>query len=343
MSEVEPLHQDPVSDEAGLWCFRIAEADLDEVETAQFESWMAASPDHRAAFDRAVFVWRSLDGSQTTPALLDIRLKALEALRGPEVKRAGRIRNWRLPGAVAAAVVVALLATFLAVRDRATIYETGIGERRQIVLADGSRLSLDAATRVEVDYTDDRRALTLLAGRAKFDVAKNPLRPFSVAAGDKMVVAIGTSFSVERLRSQVDVVLYEGQVAVMKPAPGTSPRPVPLDARIPVDQALRPGQEMTLPDGDHPVHVAGVDEPRALSWESGQLSFVDEPLGEVVERMNRYSQTRLVVGDAETAGLLVSGVFDATDTSSFLEGLAGVFSVRSRTQDGKVVLTKVRG
>lgn len=342
MSEAEPFYQDPISDEAGLWCFRIAEADLDEAETAQFESWMAASPDHRDAFDRAVFVWRSFDGSQATPALLDIRLKALEALRGPEAEGPRWMRRWRLPAAVAATFALILLTSFMLLRDTGTVYETGIGERRQIVLADGSRLSLDAATRVEVAYTDDRRALTLLSGRAKFDVAKNPLRPFSVAVGDKTVVAIGTSFSVERLRSQVDVVLYEGQVAVMKQAPATAPRSARPAASILLDKALKPGQEMTLPDGNGPIHIAGVDEPRALSWETGQLSFTDEPLGEVVERMNRYSRTNLTVGDAETARLLVSGVFDATDTSSFLEGLAGVFSVRSRTQDGKVVLTKVR-
>src|SRR3546814_13586908 len=58
------------------------------------------------------------------------------------------------------------------------------------------------------------RQVELLAGRAKFDVAKDPQRPFTVAAGDKLVVAVGTSFSVELIDGQVRVILYEGQVEV---------------------------------------------------------------------------------------------------------------------------------
>src|SRR3546814_19363224 len=58
------------------------------------------------------------------------------------------------------------------------------------------------------------RQVELLAGRAKFDVAKDPQRPFTVAAGDKLVVAVGTRFSVELIDGQVRVILYEGQVEV---------------------------------------------------------------------------------------------------------------------------------
>lgn len=56
-------------------------------------------------------------------------------------------------------------------------YQTGVG-RRVVALADGSMLSLDASTRVDVRYLGDRRELWLRSGRAKFVVAKDPLRLF---------------------------------------------------------------------------------------------------------------------------------------------------------------------
>src|SRR3546814_18419265 len=79
------------------------------------------------------------------------------------------------------------------------VYATGLGERRVVMLDDDSRLSLDANTRVRVKYSRAGRQLWLEAGRARFEVAKDPLRPFSVAAAGKIVVATGTEFSVELL------------------------------------------------------------------------------------------------------------------------------------------------
>jgi hypothetical protein len=149
-----------------------------------------------------------------------------------------------------------------------------------VVLADGSKVSLDAATRVDVSYRHDGRALRLEQGRAKFDVAKDPLRPFAVAAGDETVVATGTEFSVELVRRQVRVVLYEGHVAVLGPASvkGT-PQPVRLAARAaPADQLLVPGRELVMNASAQVATVAAADPVRTLAWEGGQLVFVDEPL-----------------------------------------------------------------
>src|SRR3546814_1402664 len=94
---------------------------------------------------------------------------------------------------------------------RPTAYATEIGERQLAVLEDGSQVSLDAATKVNVRMKEAGRQVELLAGRAKFDVAKDPQRPFTVAAGDKLVVAVGTSFSVALIDGQVRVILYAGQ------------------------------------------------------------------------------------------------------------------------------------
>src|SRR3546814_14684556 len=50
---------------------------------------------------------------------------------------------------------------------------------------------------------------------------KDPLRPFSVAAAGKIVVATGTEFSVELLGRETRVILYEGHVAVLNGSAAT--------------------------------------------------------------------------------------------------------------------------
>jgi transmembrane sensor len=204
-------------EEAVAWCMRMAEGRLTSAEQRDFDAWLSHAG-HREAFADAVAVWQGLEGLDDQPELIRARGQALESFRQANSRRwAKRFSDgWRWPAGLAAALVLAICGAVYWMGDRVQVYETGIGERRVAVLDDGSKLSLDAATRVEVRFTDERRKLELLSGRAKFDVAKNPLRPFSVEAEGKVVVAVGTSFSVERLREEVRVGLYEGRIEVLE-------------------------------------------------------------------------------------------------------------------------------
>jgi len=333
----------PIALAAGDWCLRLAERRLAPEEVDAFEAWMSADPAHREAFDRASFIWRALDGRAAPPELVGIRMDALGALHEDEPAQApapARWRDWRAISAIAAAFVLVVIAGLVLLTGGPATYETGIGERRIVMLDDGSRLSLDAASEVSVDYDGDRRALRLIRGRARFDVARDPLRPFSVAAGDKLVVATGTSFSVELLTRRVEVVLYEGRVSVLRaPADGAAPRPVTLARGQHAEQALRPGTQLALADdGGGAASLTPVDPARTLSWEAGQLAFTDEPLARAAERMNRYSRTEIAVADLAAASLPISGVFNTNDPQSFVEGITGVFPIASERTGDRIVL-----
>ena len=339
MSVVDPCPS-PRAEEAGAWCLRIAEGSQDPEQMAELEAWLATDPLNRAAFDKALFVWEAMGAEGASSALLEYRVDALQSLRDEPAPDRTTASRWRWMAA-AAALALLLTAGFLFLRDATIAYETGIGERRVAMLADGSRVSLDGATRLEADFSPHRRELRLLAGRAKFDVASDPLRPFVVTAGERSVVAIGTSFTVELVGGQFRVALYEGDVRVLD---GRADRAIGQpDATSPTigrgDRGLVPGRELVFsaqsPDG---AIVRISDPARSLAWETGQLSFDDEPLAMVVERINRHTTARFVVGDAAAARTRVSGVFDAGDADAFLEGVTGVFPVRAHWRGSEIVL-----
>jgi transmembrane sensor len=221
---------------------------------------------------------------------------------------------------------------FLVIRPETQVLETGTAERRIVRLADGSQLSLDAGSRVEVRFARHRRDLRLSSGRARFDVAKDPLRPFDVAVGDKIVVALGTSFSVELLQHQLRVVLYEGRVQVLQ-------GPSDSSGQSAEGRELTPGHEFWSTVGRQDDKVMEADVPRSVSWESGQLSFVNEPLGLAVERVNRYSQTKLVVADAAAAATRVNGVFNAGDINACVEGIKSFGSVNVTEASGRLLIS----
>lgn len=322
-------------EEAALWCLTLADGELKPADRIAFDRWVSDAENARA-FEEATRLWRAADGAAEMPELIQMRSAALENFRRTNGQRWTRrfAPRWYWVGTLAASVFVLLLTASLLYTPM-NVYKTGIGERQIAILADGSKVSLDADTEVDVKLNSDRRELTLLHGRAKFDVAKDPLRPFTVTAGDKMVVATGTSFSVELLNSEIHVLLYEGHVAVLD-RKGHAPVPQHVGSKMEAaDQALTPGKELVAAaDETAPATIHNADLQRSLSWESGQLTFDEEPLATAVERMNRYSRQKLIVGDAAAAKIRVNGVFTAGDTDAFVEGVTALNWVRvDRTGD----------
>ncbi|MBL8268734.1 FecR family protein [Steroidobacter sp.] len=327
--------------QASQWCLRLAEGDLSVEARRDFDVW-TADPENALAFEDAARVWQALERSHLSPQLIEMRRSALDKLRRAEAASwsRGTSHRWRYVS-IAASLVVILIGAALWVRFAPVTYVTGIGERQVIALADGSMLTLDAQSEVAVRYNGNRRDLSLRRGRAKFQVAKDPLRPFSVSAADKMVVATGTQFSVELLSRKVRVVLYEGAVEVLA-TETLQPVTITAATRHQRDPGLLPGRELIAPTEQAVAQTQPVDLLRAASWEAGQVAFNDEPLATAVERMNRYTNVPLEIGDEQAATVRISGVFAAGEPEAFIEGVTGVFPVRVDEVAGRRVFRSTR-
>lgn len=329
---------DTEREDAAYWSLRMHEAPLLPADRLRFENWLAGGTERRDLFERTVAAGRALDELGTSPEFLRMRQEALRSLRtvdhnGPT--RAG-LRSWF---AIAACFLLFLTMTGWWML-RPAIYETALGERRVISLPDGSVVSLDSATRIEVDYSRGARRIHLAAGRAKFTVAKNPARPFSVEAGERMIVATGTQFSVEQLSHQLRVVLYEGRVALMDTSHRGAPRLVRAGPhRLAAEELLTPGREVIMADIARDAEIGPVDLGQSSAWESGILRFADEPLGLAVERFNRYNVRKVRMARARDAEIPISGQFRCEDVEAFVEGVTEVFALRARRDpDGGVTL-----
>lgn len=322
---------------AAAWCLELADGPLPDERQRAFDAWLVTSADNLAAFERSSNLWRQFGDAAASPELIDVRERALATFRRRNQWRwARRAMTGRAVAAVAAVLLI-IGGTMWWAQTAPDIYRTGIGERRVVMLDDGSRASLDAATEVDVRMRGDRRELHLVSGRAKFDVAKDPLKPFSVRVGDKLVVATGTSFSVEMVNGKLRVILYEGRVVVLdRPAGGASSAEVRgTDEEV----ALIPGRELVVGmSGQSRAHLAKADPVRSLSWEAGQLVFDDEPLNLAVGRINRYSTRRVELKGA-IGRLPVNGVFNTGDVEAFATGIEETLPVRVIRERDVVTIT----
>jgi transmembrane sensor len=320
--------------EASFWRTRLAEHDLDA--SAAFEAWLAADPENPVAWHRVQIGWDTVGEQANSPDLLQVRRDALR-----RAHRAGHLRwvPWRQKAVLAGCLGFLLIAGLSGAAWWRSLappsYETASGERRTITLADGSRVSLDASSRLEVHYTNEQRKLVLLAGQARFDVAHNSLRPFLVEARGHTVIATGTAFNIDLLGPIELVTLIEGRVVITR-SQGSL---VPLAAfRHPplADVVLIPGQQAALGPMSHPI-LATVDLKRTSAWEDGMLDFDNEPLTSVVARINRYNERQIVVSPS-VADVRISGVFKTGDTATFIDAVSHYLPLSATDRGTDIVI-----
>jgi transmembrane sensor len=239
--------------EAAAWCVHLTEIDVDT--TAEFEAWLA-NPANAQAWACVSHPWDYLSQQAHEPELVAARQAALgDAKRANRRYMAPRLRRHAV-GAIAA-VLVAGVTVWGGVHwlQRPDDYRTAPGERRIISLVDGSKVSLDADSDVTVRYTKNSRELHLLRGQARFDVAHDVERPFSVQAGNQKVIATGTAFNIDMAGSKVLVTLIEGHVVVLD----ENVRSAAVTVNRPGSVELKAGQQLaavdTAPPAIEPVDI----------------------------------------------------------------------------------------
>ena len=142
---------------------------------------------------------------------------------GGEIEREPRVRyGWRR-AAVASVALACIIAVVSAGGVRTKVwFVRRSGSPGPLILQDGSQVTLDTSSSIRVEESDSRRLVRLLAGRARFQVARDPARPFIVRAGGQQVIALGTVFTVTSEADQTSIVLENGQVMVRSDQQGAS-------------------------------------------------------------------------------------------------------------------------
>ncbi|WP_198683245.1 FecR family protein [Peristeroidobacter agariperforans] len=322
-----PVPADLSSAEAAArWVVRLDRDNVSDEERRAFEAWRARSPEHAAAYERALAAMHVFDASPEDASLDALRRAAL---------RYQSERSWFGLRAAAAALVLLMagVGTFVLRDDApaASLYEKGAadyvtrrGEKLDVTLPDGSALTLNTETDLDVVFDGRRRTVEVLRGQAFFNVAKDSSRPFVVVAGGKQIVAVGTAFDVRLDQGRVEVQLVEGHVVVENAEPAGSASPPARDSRESVH--LNPGEALVATD-EEVVRAAAEDQQRLLKWRDGLIEFDNTSLADAVAEFNRYSAQTISIEDPKIATLPISGVFRTNSQRKFLEAVTSLHPV----------------
>ena len=321
-----------VAEVAIAWLVRLQGEAVTERDWLDFDAWLTASPDHAQAYDAVLAFDHRLDVDSrfagTEP--VDAPLEAPLAAKVVPLRPARRAWVWSVGAAIAAGFVAGaiLVPSKGLIGERETTYVTGIGERRAVALEDGSRIDMNAASRVTVRFERHARRIKMDDAQVFFDVAKDPARPFLISAGDTQVRVVGTRFDVRRRDGQVAVNVQRGLVEVR---PHLSKDATPF--------RLRPGQGLAHKEGqaaDARLSTVAVEE--VAGWRQGRLIYRDQPLSQIAGDMNRLFPRPVKLGDAEAANMRLSGVLIVDEQDAMVDRLSQLLPVRTTTTKDAIVI-----
>ncbi|SHL52784.1 FecR family protein [Sphingobium sp. YR657] len=273
MTEFERSCDAQTTETARDWIVRLASGDMTEEELAALGRWREV-PGHEDVFQHELQLWRSFG-----------------AAAGRLAPHTGDVpaRSHRRKGAFAAiAACIALLAAApeLLVRLKAD-HRTGVGIET-VALPDGSRVLLDAESAMAVDYTSQERRVTMLRGRAWFDVVHDGGRPFRVSAQGGWVEDIGTAFQVSAEGDRAEAAVTEGVVRVK----GSGKQASWL--------RLRAGQRASWTAHGTASRESDLPVGRIAAWREGDVLLDAKPVRQAVAEIGRYRNgPTFVLGDVD--------------------------------------------
>ncbi|MEJ7925746.1 FecR domain-containing protein [Sphingobium sp. AN641] len=309
-------------DQAVRWLAYLYSGEATNEGRANFSSWLDHSSINVVAYRNLEQIWRdmifagvqtiaSTEASDDKPASNIVALESRSSSLSPLSGRRGAIAAMM---AVAASLVLALGIWRLEFFDTPTVhaYRTAVGEIRTVSLSDGTRVTLAAESAIRAIFSNRRRGVELVAGRAWFDVASNPAKPFTVLAAATHIQVVGTQFDVDRAPDDVRVSVARGVVRV---APLAGPATRNDGVRLVAGQRV-----LSALDG-RIGPIERFDPARAAPWRTGLLIYRNARLKDVVAEVNRYRVDKIVLADGSLGDMRITMAVRADQTETLLLGL----------------------
>ena len=223
-----------------------------------------------------------------------------------------------------------------------TSFQTGIGQSQTFALADGSELTLNTNSIANINFTKSRRVIDLQQGEIHINVAHDKSRPLDVIVDNNRFQAVGTAFSVQRKKNEIELIVTDGKVKLEKINTAAEPS---LSAK---SQIVSKGEATDVAlKGEAPVLVKKINNEdliAKLSWRKGKLIFRGEPIEQVMAEIERYTSMSIrLEEDDKLKSVRVAGVFKTGDVAGLLSALNENFGINYKSlDDGAILLSLPR-
>lgn len=290
---------------AAHWLTLMHSGEASAQDKIDCDHWRAADPEHERA-------WRRAETLQHQLGLLPTEL-GMAALnrRGEERRKVLKILSLLIAAPTAAYLLHS--------QPRWTSdYHTATGERKQVTLADGTRLALNTDSLVDIRFSAEQRLIRLRQGEILVDSGTDPdysarhHRPLRVITAQGHLEALGTRFSVKSLERDIitHLSVFEGAVRIT-PANGDT-------------LVVQGGQQARFSRAA--ISPLAIADERESSWTNGLLLADDMRFGDFIAELARY-RNGVLRCDERAAELRINGAFRLDNTDAIIRALPATLPV----------------
>lgn len=321
-----------IDNEAFAWVVRKRARGLTDAEMAEFDTWCEADTRHKGAYVRAMAIHNAIllaTGNHAIPAASSDEKKDDE---GKPYGRTSHARRNLVLGGLAAGFAAMVGKFTYSAMHTGTVLSTAKGEFRRVPLQDESIANINSGSQIEVAFTKQQRRINLRKGEAWFEVAKDKSKPFIVQAGDALIRAVGTAFSVRRLANGSEVLVTEGTVEVWSQDGSAGRRLVTAG-----EHAFLAPDAKAIPVTRQPEEVK-----RRLAWREGKLVLTRQTLSEAVADFNRYSSKTIVIVDPALQEKRLVGQYQLDAPELFAKDVSMILDVPVVITTEKILIGQER-
>jgi transmembrane sensor len=204
-------------------------------------------------------------------------------------------------------------------------------EIKNIVLPDGSKVILDAKTKLDIKYFSDKREINIIEGKALFDVTSNPNKPFIVNANMIKVEVLGTNFEVKNEIDKIVVDVINGKVKVEQNK----------NNEFQQLAILTKGKHISFDKQSKKVILKDIDINNIASWKDGILFFQDYSLEKAINEFKKYQDINITI-QKDIKNYTVSGSFSIHEIDKFIFALTKIYPIKVDNKvDNKVDSTYI--
>lgn len=298
----------------------VNEDENDEVESVIFKTWMEEEIDTSTVSDLQM---------DRLKATIDSKIDAKRFL-SPLIIRCFQI-------AATILLPIFMIASFYLYHEKhqltseEMIVSTEKGERANITLPDGTKVSLNSESKLCYNpriYNSDRRTIRF-EGEGYFQVEKDKERPFLIEASGLKVKVLGTSFNlnVRDNRSTAELALVEGSVLFSS-------------LRSEHSVILEPNQKAILNQRTGEIVVISDKVENAMSWKRGELIFRNTVLSEVIQKIESNYGVSISMDCKDCLTDLFTGTLSASNLNETLGVLERVYHLKATMNENVITFTK---
>lgn len=304
--------------------------ELSPQEASSVEAWVNASDDNREQFEELKKIWDTTAITRANRSInIDKEWDYLQRKLGHKKTRTGQ-QGLKILFRIAALLVIAFGTVFI---TRNFISEktirTGLAETQEVMLPDGSKVTLNANSKLKYKrkFVQDKRLLSL-QGEAFFEVQKNPDVPFVISVNEAEIKVLGTSFNVRAYRSMdnIEVTVKEGLVSL-------------YEKQQEQKKVLASAGEKAEYHKDLKIVKKRLNQNKNYNaWKTRIMVFESDSLAGVAETIGRVYHTKVILDNPDLNNCTITTTFENKDLNTVLKVLESTLDISVEQNKDKIVL-----